>query len=145
MKTIAILIICTLLAGNSNAQSDPGAAALKLSADIFRWETNNQIDSLETVFHDQFVVVSSSGESQVKSQYLQRLKSGNFVHNSIDVEQNTATVTGNTAVVTGKGKFTVTVSGNKVTLYLLYMEVFTRDNAASSWKILAMQASRLPQ
>ena len=40
------------------------------------------------------------------------------MHNSIDVEENTATVVNGTATVVGKGKFVVTISGNKITLHL---------------------------
>lgn len=55
---------------------------------------------------------------QTKNQYLTTLKGGNFMHNSIDVEENTATVVNGTATVVGKGKFVVTISGNKITLHL---------------------------
>lgn len=87
------------------------------------------------------MVLSSDGSSQFKTGYLDRLKSGTFNHDSIDVDENAATVTGNTAIVTGKGKFAVTVSGNKVALRLSYIEVFTRENAKKPWKVLAMKAS----
>ncbi|HEY6976184.1 MAG TPA: nuclear transport factor 2 family protein, partial [Chitinophagaceae bacterium] len=70
------------------------------------------------MFDEKFVVVNSSGESQTKQEYITRLKSGNFVHNNIDVEQNTSTVVNNTATVVGKGKFTVTISGDQVKLPL---------------------------
>jgi len=89
------------------------------------------------------VVVNAAGESQTKGQYMSLLKGGKFVHDSIDVEQNTANIVNNTATVFGKGKFVVTSSGNKITLHLSYMEVFTRSNAKGAWKILAMHASKL--
>jgi hypothetical protein len=78
--------------------------------------------------------------NQFKKDYLIRLQSGNFIHNSIIVEENKATVTENTAVVTGKGRFGVTVSGNKADLHLDYIEVFTRKDATSPWKVLAIKA-----
>lgn len=136
------ILIITLLTGFlSFSQTTSEKEILKLSGQIFKWEVENKIDSLSTVFHEKFVVLSSDGSSQFKTGYLDRLKSGTFNHDSIDVDENAATVTGNTAIVTGKGKFAVTISGNKVALRLSYIEVFTRENAKKSWKVLAMKAS----
>ena len=127
----------------SFSQSSSQKDILKLANDIFKWEVESRIDSLEKVFHEKFVVIGSDGNSQFKNQYIGRLKSGSFVHNAIHVETDTAIVSGNTAVVSGKGKFSVTVSGNKVELHLAYMEVFTRVNNKKSWQVIAMKASVL--
>jgi len=125
------------------AQSKEEAAVLGLSKQIFAWEVDNKIDSLANLFDEKFVVVSSSGETQSKKQYITRLKSGSFNHNGIEVEENTAMVVNNTAMVIGKGKFTVTVSGNNKLLHLSYTEVFTRAGATKPWKLLAMHATML--
>jgi len=125
------------------AQSSSQKEIQQLSNDIFKWEVENNIDSLEKVFHEKFVVIGSDGNSQLKNQYINRLKTGSFVHNSIKVEQDTAIVSGNTAIVSGKGKFSVTVSGNQIELHLAYMEVFTRENDKKSWQVMAMKASVL--
>ena len=137
--SLAVLLICYHSFGQATAEAD----VLKLSNTVFQWETGNKTDSLEKVFDDKFVVVNGAGESQTKKQYIETLRGGNFVHNSIEIEENTATVADNTATVVGKGKFTVTVSGNKITLPLSYIEVFTRPNPTEPWKILAMHATVL--
>jgi hypothetical protein len=124
-------------------QSPEEIQILKLSGDIFKWETENKINLLENIFSDKFVVVNAAGESQTKAQYLTLLRSGSFVHDSIDVEQNNATLVDNTTLIVGKGKFVVTRFGKKIKLRLSYTEVFTRPTAGQSWKILAMHASIL--
>jgi hypothetical protein len=126
------------------AQSANEAAVLKLSGQVFKWEVEGRIDLLEKTFDDKFVVVSATGEQQTKADYLKRLRSGSFTHNSIVVEENSATVTGNTGIVVGKGTFIVTVSGRKATIHLSYIEVFTRAAANKQWVVLAMHASTLP-
>ncbi|MDE3143420.1 MAG: nuclear transport factor 2 family protein [Bacteroidota bacterium] len=136
-------IIAILFVFNGYGQTSTETEILRLSDQIFKWEVENKIDSLEKIFDEKFIVVGSSGESQTKKQYITRLKSGNFLHNSIDVETNTVTVSNNTATVIGKGKFDVTVSGNKITLILSYLEVFSRSNTEDNWKILGMHASVL--
>lgn len=132
-----------LIAFQSFSQSSSENEILALSDQIFKWEVANKIDSLEAVFDEKFVVVSGDGSSQNKSQYLTVLRSGNFLHNSIDVIEHTAAIADNTATVIGKGKFTVTISGNKVTLLLSYIEVFTRLDSKKQWKVLAMHATVL--
>jgi hypothetical protein len=133
-----------VLALNGFSQSAAEKQVLKLSADIFTWETENKINLLDSIFADRFFVVNAAGEIQSKDQYLARLKGGNFKHDRIDVEQNTATVVDNTATVAGKGTFAITVSGKQLTLKLSYIEIFTRSGEGENWKILAMKASTLP-
>jgi hypothetical protein len=138
--TLATLFFYTQLFAQSKSELE----ILKLSKEIFNWEVADKIDSLANIFNEKFVVVGSTGELQTRDKYLALLRSGNFVHNSIEIEENIATVVDNTATVFGKGKFTVTVSGNKITLRLSYIEVFTRPYPGKEWKILAMHASKLP-
>ncbi len=135
--------IAILFSLNSFCQTADEKELLNLSSKIFEWEVHDKIGSLQDVFHSAFIVVSADGSSQRKNDYLQRLKSGDFVHNSIDIEEYTVIISGNTAVVAGKGKFTVTISGNKISLRLSYVEVFTREGSKKAWKVLAMKASVL--
>ncbi len=143
MIKTSLLTLLLFISLQSFSQTNAEKEVLKLSDDIFKWEVENKVDLLEKAFHEKFFVIGSDGNSQLKKQYISRLKSGSFVHNNIKVEENTATVSGNTAIVSGKGKFSVTVAGNKVELHLSYMEVFTRENNKKSWQVLAMKASVL--
>ena len=126
------------------SQTNDEKMVLDLSGQIFKWEVEGKIDSLDKVFNDKFVVVGSTGALQTKAQYITRLKSGNFVHNSIEVQENSASVVDNTATVVGKGTFVVTAGGKKATIQLSYIEVFTRTAANQPWSVLAMHASALP-
>jgi hypothetical protein len=144
MKSIVITVCLFFYGLLSFGQTEQEKNVLNLSNSIFRWEVSGNIDSLEKVFDEKFFVVNASGESQTKKQYLQLLRSGNFVHNAITVDENTATVVGNTATVVGKGAFAITAAGKKISLRLSYLEVFTRPGDHEGWIILAMHASILP-
>ncbi|SHN36248.1 nuclear transport factor 2 family protein [Mucilaginibacter sp. OK098] len=139
---IILTALLLLAAGAVSAQSVQETQILALSNTIFRWDITNQVDSLANIFDQKFILVIGTGEIQRKDQYLTILRSGNFVHNNIDVEENIATVENSTATVVGKGKFTVTISGNKVILHLSYIEVFTKIR--NSWKLLALHFGALP-
>jgi hypothetical protein len=133
--------MCIGLSGFGQSVSE--TVLLKLSSKIFEWEVTGKIDSLDNVFYPTFIVVSSDCSFSQKEVYFKRLKSGNFIHNSIDIEDNSALIAGNTATVVGKGNFNITVSGTKLALHLSFMEVFTREAADKPWKVLAMKASKL--
>lgn len=139
---IILAALLLLITGTVFAQSTQEAQILALSKTIFRWDTTNQVDSLANIFNQKFILVTGTGEIQKKDQYLTILRSGNFVHNNINIEENIVTVENSTATVVGKGKFTVTISGNKITLHLSYIEVFTKMR--DSWKLLALHFGVLP-
>lgn len=136
-----IAIICLLFSLKGFSQTVSENEVLKISADIFKWEVENKSDSVAAILHPQFVVVSSDGSISKKSDYIKRLSGDNFKHNSIEITENTATISGNTATVIGKGKFDMTVSGNKKITQLSYIEVFTRENKSKPWSMLALKAS----
>jgi len=141
LNLITALLFSSL---TSFSQVNEDQKILALSNQIFKWEVEGKIDSLDKVFNDKFVVVSSTGAQQTKVQYIARLKSGNFVHNNIEVQENSASVSDNTATVVGKGTFVVTAGGKKATIQLSYIEVFTRAAVGQPWSVLAMHASALP-
>ncbi len=109
---------------------------------MFTWEVNGNMDSLAHLFDEKLSIVNSRGEIQNKNQYLSTLSSGNFKHDSINVEQNTVTVKNNTATVIGKGRFVMTLNGNNLRRHLSYIEVFIKEE--KQWKLLALYASVLP-
>ncbi|NCD68557.1 nuclear transport factor 2 family protein [Mucilaginibacter agri] len=142
MKAIFLIafIIPTL---NGLGQTPAEAGVLELSKKVFNWEVDNRIDSLANLLDVKFTAFTSSGDKQTKEQYLAVLRSGNVVHNSIEVEESTATVVSNTATVAGKGRFRITVNGNKRNIHLSYLEVFIRLNEHTPWKMLALHAGLL--
>ena len=142
MRTLLIAMVL-LLSNKLIAQTQDELNIQNLSATIFRLEVENKIDSLENIIHEKFIAVSSNGSIQTKTQYIDRLKGGNFVHNKIEVEENKSTVSQNTATIIGKGEFTITASGQTNTIHLSYMLVFTRLNLYSTWNLFALKANVL--
>ena len=137
------MIVLVLIGLRSSAQDSREASVLRLSEKVFQWEVAGKLDSLDAVLDAGLLVVGSDGSYQTKGEYMGRLSGGNFVHNSISVEESKVTITENTAIVAGKGRFTVTVSGSKTTRHLSYMEVFTRSEARFGWKLLGIKANAL--
>ena len=125
-----------------HAQTKEEKDVLSVSKQIFRLEVQNKIDSLENLMHEKLTVVNSKGETLNKDQYIATFRSGSFVHNSIDIEENTVSLVDKIATVAGKGNFNITAAGNNVIRHLSYIEVFTKTN--TGWKLFALKASILP-
>jgi hypothetical protein len=136
---LAFALFSTL---SSFAQITDKNTVLALSDRIFRYEVDLNIDSLSSLFDQNLTVVNSQGTALNKEQYLKTLRSINFKHDSIKVEQANVSIKGHTAILTGKGKFFMTASGNKLIRHLSYMEVFIKDEKV--WKLLALYASVIP-
>jgi hypothetical protein len=132
----SITALILILSTSVFAQSPDESNLLKLSAKIFNWEVESKFDSLENTLAERLVVLNSAGATQTKSEYLTRLKSGAFIHNDIQVEQNVAVISGNTGTVTGKGQFKVTVNGKQSAMHLTYLEVFNRSSPHTTWTLL---------
>lgn len=124
-----LIIICLFFAVKGFSQKTAENEVLKISADIFKWEVENKIDSVANILHAQVVVVGSDGSTSQKSDHIKRLAGEDFKHNSIEKTENTAAVSENTVTVIGKGKFDMTVSANKRMSQLPYIGVFTREDA----------------
>ena len=140
MKAI-LTFLAVFLAAQSFAQSKTESEILNLAKDMFRWEVEGKFDSLANLFDDKLVIVNSSGTVRSKNEYLVDFESGKPVHNSIDVQQASASIVGTTAIVWGRGIFVVSINDNKSTFNLSYMEVFMKED--QGWKLIALHASRL--
>jgi hypothetical protein len=55
----ALIAVLLLTVFQSFSQTTSEKEVLQLSADIFKWEVENNFTSLESIFHEQFVVFNS--------------------------------------------------------------------------------------
>ena len=141
MMKIVFSFSLLFLAAGVFAQTQTESALLNLSKDIFRWEVEGKFDSLATRFGDQAVIISSSGSTRTKNEYLADLRSGKPVHKSIDIQQASTIINGTTGIVNGKGIFVVSINNTQGTFNLSYMEVFVKDE--QGWKLIGLHTSRL--
>lgn len=141
MKKI-LLAFALLFSLKSFGQMSDKNSILALSDRIFRYEVELKFDSLANLFDEKIIVVNSQGTPSNRAQYLKTLHNVNFKHDSIRVEQTNVTLKGNTAILTGRGRFLMTLSGNKLNRHLSYMEVFIKEER--TWKLLALYASAIP-
>ena len=113
------------------AQTADEKEIIKLSADKYRWKTEQKIDLVEDLFDDNLVFVHLNGHISNKKEWIGEMRPGKFVYNEINVKEASAKVYGNTAVLVGKAIFTV--NGGSV-YKLVYTEVYTKKN--DKWQLV---------
>ena len=118
------------------AQSNTASEILDLSLEKFRWKTSGKIDLLADLFDDEMVFVHITGHITTKEDWINQLKTGRFVYNTIEQKEASVQVYGNTAVLVGKAKFTV--NGGSV-YHLVYTEVYTKKN--NKWKLVNLHTT----
>ena len=118
------------------AQSNTASEILDLSLEKFRWKTSGKIDLLADLFDDEMVFVHITGHITTKEDWINQLKTGRFVYNTIEQKEASVKVYGNTAVLVGKAKFTV--NGGSV-YHLVYTEVYTKKN--NQWKLVNLHTT----
>lgn len=112
---------------------------LQLSQEKFRWKTVGNLDRLAALFDDDLVFIHINGNITSKKQWIEELRSGRFVYNSIHLKMAEAKAYGDTAVLVGKATFNVTFHGSKGTFELIYTEVYTRKNGV--WKLVNLHTT----
>lgn len=103
----------------------------RLSAEKYRWYTENRTDLVEELYDDNLVFVHINGHISHKKEWIGQMRSGSFLYNKIEIKEASAKLYGNTAVLVGKAIFLVN-GGSRFPL--VYTEVYTKKNDA--WKLV---------
>lgn len=137
LGVIIILFVCFA------SQAQPAEqAVLNLSKQKFGWMIRMKYDSLEAALDDRLMFVHSNGWTENKQELIQDIKSGKLRYTNIEVLEAAVRMYSSTAIVTGKGKFQVTLDGNKLELNLSYTEVYIQKK--EKWLLASRHANRLP-
>ena len=113
------------------AQSATEKEIVQLSADKYRWYTENKVDQVEELYDDDLVFIHITGHISNKKEWIGEMRSGRFIYNQINIKEASTKVYGNTAVLVGKAAFVVN-GGSRYNL--IYTEVYTRKN--DKWKLV---------
>ena len=89
---------------------------------------NQQLDSLQNLFHDELHYIHSNGWRESKAEIFEDMASGKLRYDDIIVHSSEVRLIDNTAVVTGKGTFCVQMAGKPLEFKLYYTEVYVITN-----------------
>lgn len=135
--TLLTLFIVANVFGQSKAESE----ILSLSKEKFRWQVEAKVDSLANLFDNNVAIIQASGAIKSKKEYLDDVKNGTPVFNSIEIKEASARIFSKTAIVIGKGLFTITKDATEVTYNVMYSEVYVLQN--KKWKLVSRHSSHI--
>lgn len=103
---------------------------------------DGDVDTLESLLSDNLVYTHSFGDRDTKRTYLDRVRSGFFVYNTIEHPVEHLFVTTDCAVVVGQMRATVINNGESKSLNNACLAVWAQEGAA--WRFLAYQPTPNP-
>ncbi|MFN5641685.1 MAG: nuclear transport factor 2 family protein [Sphingobacteriales bacterium] len=129
-----------------NAQSNPSE---KEVADKVSQLIKAMIDAdenmLKSLTSDKLVYGHSLGAVEDKTAFVQNIVNGNSDFVTIDITDQTLTISGNAAIVRHKLYAKTNDKGKPGEVRLVIMQVWQRTKKDGEWKLLARQAVRPPQ
>ena len=111
-----------------------------LSKEKWRWMSERNTDTLETLFHEKAVFVHMGG-SWGKAQELEIIRSGGIHYKQADIHEVSVNIIGQTAVLLNKITLLAVVGGNEVTNPFMVTEVYVKYS--SDWKLASLSFTKL--
>ncbi|MFN5762525.1 MAG: nuclear transport factor 2 family protein, partial [Sphingobacteriales bacterium] len=100
---------------------------------------------LKSLTSDKLVYGHSLGAVEDKTAFVQNIVNGNSDFVTIDITDQTLTISGNAAIVRHKLYAKTNDKGKPGEVRLVIMQVWQRTKKDGEWKLLARQAVRPPQ
>ena len=138
VKILNVLVFVVTL--SSFAQTKEESAIMNLSRTKFRWMVGGKTDSLNIILDERLSYIHSNGWVQTKKEFIEDFK-GKLIYHDISISEMHVRVYRRSAVVTGKGRFTVSLNGNRSETNLFFTEVYIRNG--NKWKLASRHANRL--
>jgi hypothetical protein len=140
-RSLAVLALALSLASTPAAAQSPTAALEALEIKRFKATTDNDLSTLSSLLAEDLVYTHSNGNNDTKAAYLEALRSGKTRYLTIAPEGMNVRILGDTALISGKAKVVVESNGQKLDLYLSYLDVWVRRGG--QWQMIAWQSARL--
>lgn len=106
----------------------------------WQWMAEQNVDSLNTLFHDEAVFVHM-GATMNKEQEINTIRSGDIQYKNTEIKEISVRFIDNTAIVLSKIRLTAIVGGNEVVNPFMVTEVYLKiDNR---WRLASLSFTRL--
>jgi ketosteroid isomerase-like protein len=136
--TSVILLATTIgLKAQSKDETDVANAVEKLRKAMV---DGNKSD-LESIAMDKLSYGHSGGHVEGKAEFVEKIASGKSDFVTIDLSEQTITISGNTAIVRHKLEAKTNDGGKPAEVHLLVLLIFQKDH--KQWKLLARQAVKI--
>lgn len=142
---IIILLGLVLNIENSYAQegeneTDRTQELIALSKQKWQWMAQQNIDSLNNLFHDEAVFVHMGGAMN-KQQELGTIRSGGIHYKRAEIKETSVRFISNTAIILDRIRLTAIVGGNEVVNPFMVTEAYVQVDG--EWKLVSLSFTRL--
>lgn len=141
MKLMSLLFLVNLFALTSLAQTKTETAVAAAVENLKQAMISGERTALESIAADQLTYGHSSGKVEDKAAFVEAIASGKSDFVSIDLTEQTITVSGDVAIVRHKLSAQTNDGGNPGTVKLAILTVWKKQGKA--WKLLARQAVKV--
>lgn len=141
MKKILYILLCSLATLQLAAQDTDMAALKKLNATFIHNFVTNDTVSHNRIIHDDFVCITSEGQSIDRKTYLTNWAHGfdGFIY--WDYRNEDIKIFGNTALVHSQNKYLVVREGKEISGMSMYTDTYLKENG--QWKCIQAQLSKV--
>ena len=114
---------------------------INLSKKKWRWMSERNVDSLDSLFHEEAVFVHMGG-TMSKDQELDVIRSGGIHYKDVDIQEVSVRFIGmTTAILLNKIRLVAVVGGNEVTNPFVVTEVYVQEGG--TWTLASLSFTRL--
>jgi ketosteroid isomerase-like protein len=140
-KILVLLTSCLLVVSFSFSQDKETEAVAKAVEQLKQAMISGERTALENIAADKLSYGHSSGLIEDKATFVEHIASGQSDFVTIDISEQTISVSGNTALVRHTLKGNINDGGKPGTLNLKVLLVWQKQKGG--WKLLARQAIKL--
>ena len=141
IKKILAVVFLSLAIVTANAQSKDETAVAAAVEKLRKAMIDGNRQDLESIASDKLSYGHSSGLVESKSEFVEKIASGKSDFVTIDLPDQTISVSGKTAIVRHKLNATTNDGGKPGEVHLQVLLIFQKDQ--KQWKLLARQAVKL--
>lgn len=142
---LSVILSSSLALARAAKPAQEGADEKAVSRLVHEWLdalVNNDLDALDRIIGDDYIITNSDGSVLGKKQDMEPLRAG-LKFESADIEDLKVRVYGDTAVATGVTTFKGNFKGREFTARERFTDVWVRRNGR--WQAVASQETRLPK
>jgi hypothetical protein len=113
---------------------------INLSKEKWRWMSERNVETLDTLFHEKAVFVHMGG-AWGKEQELDIIRGGRIHYKKADIHEVSVSIIGTTAILLNRITLLAIVGGNEVINPFEVTEVYVQQDG--SWKLASLSFTRL--
>ena len=139
-KTLAVIILLIITTFVTMAQTEDRQAIEKLYHTMYRAMIDKDVDMLNQIHDDEFVLYHMTGMRQTKEEYVNAIINGTLNYYDVETDSIEIVVNGDEAMMTGRSRVTAAVFGGSCHTWPLLLR-FKLRRSVEGWRFTESRAA----